>query len=235
MIHVSQRFTNKYDVMTPCFRYRVKANGILVSSIHDKLGKESVDRGAFNSKWPHAFTRPKSSCKFYTFWDQHCLQSGKKWEDGFIDGLALSLVFVPFFCRSSVQKWQDAPEGVANPHEWFSPKYVDNFLLECIVALELNERLSSKYDDDSLFACKRILPIFVDDHECELSQTAADATITKAEEILQRLNVLAQGSAIKRSVRQIGDYPRNAALFCDDDRHAAVTFIAEIVFNASFP
>jgi hypothetical protein len=220
-------FTNNVDVMTPCFRYRVKANGILVSNIHDKLGKESVNRGVFNSKWPRAFTRPKNSCEFYTFWDQHCLQSGKKWEDGFIEGLALSLVFVPFLCRSSVQKWQDAPASVANPHEWFSPKYVDNFLLECIVALELYERLSSKYDEGSLFACKRILPIFVDDHRCELSETAADATITKAEEILQRLNVLAQGSAIQRCVRQIGDCPCNAAQFCKDDRHAAVMFITE--------
>ena len=190
--------------MTPPFRYRVKANGILVSGVYDKLGKATMYRGVFRSKWPRSFTRPQSSVtKFHAFWDQHCLQGGKKWEEGFIEGLSLSVVFVPFLCRASVQKWQEPPASVVNPQEWFSPDSVDNFLLECIVALELNDRLTSKHGAASLFACKRILPIFVDDELGELSKTAAKATVAKAEEVLRRLNVLSEACFIDRCVHSI--------------------------------
>jgi len=113
-------------------------------------------------------------------------------------------VFLPVLCRASKQKWKDVPSvSDANPRDFFSPNYVDNFLLECIVALELNARLTKLHDADSVFACKRILPIFVDDDNDPLSETAANATIEKAEKILQSLNVLAKDCNIERFVHGI--------------------------------
>ncbi len=195
-------------------RYRVKASGILVSEIYEKIGKLSLDRAAFKSKWPRNFARPSQllPSKVHVFWDQNCLQSGKKWEDGFIEGLSLSIVFVPFLCRAAITKWQEQPDvKESNPRDWFSPDQVDNFLLECIIALELHERLPSILDAaritrsegpiaaDSVFACKRIMPIFVDE-DCHgaMSDAPATATIKKAEEILRSLDILAQDCAISR-------------------------------------
>jgi hypothetical protein len=187
-------------------RYRVKASGILVSGIYDKIGKMALDRAVFKSKWPCSFAHPsqRSQSKVHVFWDQLCLQGGKKWEDGFIEGLALSVVFVPVLCRVTLQKWREQPKtSDASPQDWFSADSVDNFLLECIVALELNARLVLLHHADDVFACKRILPVFVDDERCTLSDAAATATISKAEDILRSLNVLARDCAIERFQRLI--------------------------------
>lgn len=76
---------------------------------------------------------------------------------------------------------------------------VDNFLLECILALELNSHLSKCYDTDTLFACKLVLPIFVDDSKYSLSDDVATATVSKAQQILRSLSVLNENEDILRS------------------------------------
>jgi hypothetical protein len=180
----------------------VKDGTKIVTGIYDSLVKSSTHRSVFKSKWPSNFSRPPqgSQSKINIFWDQRCLQSGKKWEDGFIEGLASSVVFVPFLCEDSLQKWKDLPSSSdANPDHYFSETAVDNFLLECILALELNSYLTSdKETADVVFACKRILPIFIDGGKKIVSEKVAIATISKAEAILRRLNVLDQNGTIER-------------------------------------
>ncbi len=120
-----------------------------------------------------------------------------------MEGLTLSIVFVPFLCKDSVKKWKDLPSGShEDPSFFFSETAVDNFLLECILALELNLFLTKRKDaKDVVFSCKRILPIFIDDNlkVSEFSEMFASATVNKAEEILRSLGVLAQSENIKRS------------------------------------
>jgi hypothetical protein len=186
-----------------CCSYRVKDGTKIVAGIYDLLLKPSSHRSVFKSKWPSNFARPPqgSLSKINVFWDQRCLQSGKKWEDGFIEALSSSVVFVPFLCEDSIKKWKDLPSGSdANPNHYFSDKTVDNFLLECILALELNSRLTSDKDTaDVVFACKRIVPIFIESiNQKMLSEKVAIPTISKAEAILRRLNVLAENDTIER-------------------------------------
>lgn len=202
-----------------CCSYRVKDATKIVSDIYDLLLKPSPHRSVFNSKWPSNFARPRapegSLNKINVFWDQRCLQSGKKWEDGFIEGLASSIVFVPFLCDDSIKKWKDQPsDSEANP-EYFSETKVDNFLLECIVALELNAHLTRDKDTaDVVFPCKRILPIFIHDglgsDLKKLSEKVAMATISKAEAILRRLNILAENDAIERFLIHICTHTSSA-------------------------
>jgi hypothetical protein len=198
-----------------CCSYRVKdASTEIVIDIYDLLLKPSPHRSVFKSKWPSNFVRPQGSRnKLSVFWDQRCLQSGKKWEEGFIEALTSSVVFVPFLCANSIKRWKDLPSGSdVDPGPYFSETTVDNFLLECILALELNSRLTSDKDTaDVVYACKRILPIFIDKDlqgKKILSEKVAIATVIKAEAILRHLNVLAQNDTIERFLIYIHTHTR---------------------------
>jgi hypothetical protein len=201
--------------------YRVKDATKIVSGIYDLLLKPSLHRSVFNSKWPSNFKRPPQGSlnKINVFWDQRCLQCGKKWEEGFVEGLTSSIVFVPFLCDDSMMRWKDLPsDSDANPECYFSETKVDHFLLECILALELYARLTSDKDTaDVVFPCKRIVPIFIDEGKTKASEKVAIATISKAEAILRRLNVLATNDTIERFLICIYTHTSSAPalLSCD--------------------
>ena len=57
--------------------YRVASDAALVEAIYDKLRAKGVD----------------------VWWDKISLPPGKRWEEGFADGLASSSIFVPFLSK----------------------------------------------------------------------------------------------------------------------------------------
>jgi hypothetical protein len=85
-------------------------------------------------------------------------------------------------------------EGVAE--NWISPKkvlgYVDNVLLELILALEFNHAKSSQGYHSAVFPCKFIMPVFVDDlfsKQDNLSREVARDTMSEATRILQKYGI----------------------------------------------
>lgn len=117
-----------------------------------------------------------------------------------MEALTCSVIFVPILSHKSVHKWMNVPsDSEAAKSDYFNEAKVDNFLLECVIALELHSRLSKlKKSGDVVFACKRILPIFIDKGKPIMSENVATATVNKAEGILRSLNVLDQNGTIDR-------------------------------------
>ena len=88
--------------------YRVATDKRLVGRIYRKLRAKGVN----------------------VWWDAVCLEPGKRWEDGFADGLFSSAVFVPVLSRAALTPFAGLMES----------SRCDNVLLEHRLALELLER-----------------------------------------------------------------------------------------------
>jgi hypothetical protein len=88
--------------------YRVNADKHLAETLHDKLRAEHVD----------------------VWWDGRCLPDGQSWEEGFVDGLCTSDIFVPIMSKAAL-----AP--CAN---LMTSSRCDNVILEYQVALDLKSR-----------------------------------------------------------------------------------------------
>ena len=60
------------------------------------------------------------------WWDQKCLPAGLKWQDGFVDGLFTSALFVPILSKAAITPFASLKEDSS----------CDNVLLEHRLALE---------------------------------------------------------------------------------------------------
>lgn len=105
------------------FSYRVKTDVDLVGSFYDKCTAAGMD----------------------IWWDKKCLKPGQTWEEGFVDGLFGSDVFVPFISKQAL-----APLAKLN-----AKSEADNMLLEFRLALELKAQGK----------LRAIFPVFVGETE----------------------------------------------------------------------
>ena len=71
------------------------------------------------------------------WWDQKCLKFGQPWDEGFIDGLCKSRIFVPIYSRGAIN---DDAAVRQNITKLTIDSPVDNFLLEQHIAIELRKR-----------------------------------------------------------------------------------------------
>ena len=109
----------RWTRITIFLSYRVASDQDIVRGLHKKL----TDLG------------------LRVWWDVECLEAGKNWEDGFVEGLFEAKVFVPVLSRAAL-----APFARLDEHS-----DADNVLLEQVLALEQHAR-------GSLLA---ICPVFV--------------------------------------------------------------------------
>jgi hypothetical protein len=168
------------EVFHVFFSYRVKTESDLVGELYHKL-MMSVDAAKIPdiSKWPSKFKQPPkevAASRLHVFWDSKCLAPGLTWKDnGFVAALSKALVFLPLLSDGVVEKW-------CHPVQDF----VDNVLLELILALEFNAL--SEQQPSEVYPCKFIMPVFVNDLFKKLgalSQAPARETMTEASRILE--------------------------------------------------
>jgi hypothetical protein len=101
------------------------------------------------------------------------------WKDnGFVSALSKSLVFAPMLSDGVVESW-------------FRPvvDYVDNVLLELILALEFNKLHASDERPTSIYPCKYIVPVFVNElfsKKSDMSNDIARATMVEAARLLDK-------------------------------------------------
>ena len=69
--------------ITVFISYRVDPDQPIVEALYDKL----------------------TALKLRVWWDVKCLQPGQLWEDGFIDGLAGSAVFIPLLSKGGLASY----------------------------------------------------------------------------------------------------------------------------------
>jgi hypothetical protein len=98
-------FRQSYDIF---LSYRVGSDAELVDRLHDKLVAAGLR----------------------VWFDKKCLVGGKKWQEGFLEGLSMSAVFVPVL----------SVPGLASMSKLRHDSRVDNWLAEWRLALELEER-----------------------------------------------------------------------------------------------
>jgi hypothetical protein len=65
------------------------------------------------------------------WWDKLCLEDGKRWEEGFADGLCSANVFIPVLSRAALASCADLTAGSDT---------CDNLVLEHQLAIELEKR-----------------------------------------------------------------------------------------------
>jgi hypothetical protein len=112
-------------------------------------------------------------------WDAKTLAPGLTWkDDGFVSALSKSLVFAPMLSDGVVEGW-------CRP----VVEYVDNVLLELILALEFNKLHASDERPSAVYPCKYIVPVFVNElfsKKSGLSSEVARATMTEAARLLDK-------------------------------------------------
>jgi hypothetical protein len=163
--------------------YRVKTESDLVGELyHQLMTSAKAAKLPDISRWPSSFKKPTNdvaSSRIHVFWDAKCLAPGLTWKDnGFVSALGKSLVFAPMLSDGVVEKWNSPVVD-----------YVDNVLLELILALEFN-RLNSPGDQpSSVHPCKYIVPVFVNElfrRQNSLSKDVARDTMTEAARLLSK-------------------------------------------------
>jgi hypothetical protein len=110
--------------------YRVASERELARALHDALSSQQVGTDGIRLK---------------VYLDQVQLVDGQRWDEGFMDGLTRSLIFVPLVSASACEKM-----GQMTKNE---PEGADNVLLEWETALFLKENPGS--------GLQAVLPIFV--------------------------------------------------------------------------
>jgi serine/threonine protein kinase len=78
-----------------------------------------------------------SAAGLKVWWDQKLLEFGKPWDEGFVDGLCKSRIFLPIFSRGAINHDTNTRSNLTM---LTSSSPVDNFLLEQRLALELSKR-----------------------------------------------------------------------------------------------
>jgi hypothetical protein len=167
------------EVFHVFFSYRVKTESDLVGELYNKLmAHTDAAKVPDISKWPSKFKRPPkemAASRLHVFWDAKCLAPGLTWKDnGFVAALSKALVFVPLLSEGVVEKWCDPVQD-----------FVDNVLLELILALEFNAMCEHPSD---VYPCKYIMPVFISDLFKKLgalSQAPARETMAEASRILE--------------------------------------------------
>jgi hypothetical protein len=159
--------------------YRVKTESDLVGALyHQLISTASTAKIPGNCKWPSGFKKPDvPSSRIHVFWDANTLAPGLTWKDkGFARAISKSLVFSPMLSDGVVESW-------------YTPvvDYVDNVLLELILALEFNRHHASGEEPSSVYPCKYIVPVFINElfsKKSNLNNEIARATMTEAARLL---------------------------------------------------
>ncbi|KAJ1489831.1 hypothetical protein T484DRAFT_1778889 [Baffinella frigidus] len=129
--------------------YRVATEGVgkgngIVKDLYDELLRLSVEGspelhlpGSALGKFPYFLKQPsllnpeKQAGQVKVFWDKKCLLDAKSWLEGFVLGLSHSMVIVPLLSANGTTGSIGGMIGLKDND------YVDNVLLELILALEL--------------------------------------------------------------------------------------------------
>ena len=183
---VASALSLRGEIFHAFISYRVKSEADLVGELYHRLiTSAKAAKIPQISRWPSKFKEPTkdvASSRMHVFWDAKCLAPGLTWKDnGFVSALSMSLVFVPLLSNGVVEKW-------------VSPvvEYVDNVLLELVLALEFNHANTSDEHSSSVFPCKYIMPVFVDDlfsMQNSLSKDIARKTMEEATRLLQKYGI----------------------------------------------
>jgi len=200
--------------------YRVSTDAARARAIHDGLhskalnSKKKLDLMVL-AKYPSGFNRPREAKQSWLniFLDKFCLQDSKEWADeGFLSAILKSLTIIP------VLSWETTANGDHKgsvgglaAHNKDSP--VDNVLLELILAKELHCILQayakSSNQNDVLYPCMHIFPIFVQDLFAKLSTLSDDApqkTLAKAAAVLRSVGIQTHDAFMNQSVKNIMQY-----------------------------
>ena len=163
------------------FSYRIKTESDLVGELyHQLISTSNAAKIPGISKWPSSFKKPDvASSRIHVFWDAKTLAPGLTWKDnGYVSALSKSLVFAPMLSDGVVEAW-------CRP----VVEYVDNVLLELILALEFNKLHASDEGPSSVYPCKYIVPVFVNElfsRKSDLSSEVAQATMIEAVRLLDK-------------------------------------------------
>ena len=200
--------------------YRVNTDAARARAIHDGLhfkalnAKKKLDLFVM-AKYPAGFNRPREVKKSWLniFLDKSCLQDSKDWADeGFISAILKSLTIIP------ILSWETAADGGHKgsvgglaAHNKDSP--VDNVLLELVLAKELHCVLQAfakaSNQNDAIYPCMHIFPIFVQDLFAKLSTLSDDApqkTLAKAAAVLGSVGIQTDAAFMNQSVKSIIQY-----------------------------
>jgi len=209
--------------------YRVNTDAARACAIHNGLhfkalnAKKKLDLFVM-AKYPAGFNRPREAKQSWLniFLDKSCLQDSKDWADeGFISAILKSLTIIPILSWETEKKM--APNGESEieihkgsvgglaAHNKDSP--VDNVLLELVLAKELHCVLQAfakaSNQNDTLYPCMHIFPIFVQDLFAKLSTLSDDApqkTLAKASAVLESVGIHTDEAFRKQSVKSIMQY-----------------------------
>jgi hypothetical protein len=215
------------DEMFHCMiSYRVNTDAARARAIHDGLhfkalnAKKKMDMFAM-AKYPAGFNRPREAKQSWLniFLDKSCLQDSKEWADeGFISAIFKSSTIIPILSwetekkmaangESEIEIHKGSVGGLA-AHNKDSP--VDNVLLELVLAKELHCVLQAfakaSNQNDALYPCMHIFPIFVQDLFAKLSTLSDDAprmTLAKAAAVLGSVGIQTDNAFMNQSVKSI--------------------------------
>lgn len=197
--------------------YRVNTDAARARAIHDGLhfkalnAKKKLDLFVM-AKYPAGFNRPREAKNSWLniFLDKSCLQDSKDWADeGFLGAILKSLTIIP------ILSWETAADGGHKgsvgglaAHNRDSP--IDNVLLELVLAKELHCVLQAfakaSNQNDAIYPCMHIFPIFVQDLFAKLSTLSDDApqkTLAKAADVLGSVGIQADAAFMNQSVKSI--------------------------------
>ncbi len=183
---VSGSLSLRGEIFHVFISYRVSTESDLVRELYHQLMKSAkASKIPGISKWPSKFKKPTSdvaSSSIHVFWDAKALAPGLTWkDDGFVSALSKSLVFTPMLSDGVVKKWSSPVVD-----------YVDNVLLELILALEFNKLHSSDEGPSSVHPCKYIVPVFVSDlfsKMSDISKEVSRATVAEAARLFGKLGI----------------------------------------------
>jgi len=202
--------------------YRVNTDAARARAIHDGLHFKALNVNSkkklqlfMMAKYPAGFNRPKEAKNSWLniFLDKACLQDSKEWADeGFLSALLKSLTIIP------ILSWETAADGghkgsVGGLAALNKDSPVDNVLLELVVAKELHCVLQAfakaSNQNDALYPCMHIFPIFVQDLFAKLSTLSDDApqnTLAKAAAVLGSVGIRTDAAFMNQSVKNIMQY-----------------------------
>jgi hypothetical protein len=199
--------------------YRVNTDYARARAIHDGLhfkalnAKKKMDLFAM-AKYPNGFNRSRETKQSWLniFLDKVCLQDGKNWEvEGFVSAILSSLTVIPILSWETAGNDHKGSVGGLAAHKKDSP--VDNVLLELVLAKELRcgwqSFAKTSNQNNTLYPCMHIVPIFVQDIFAKISTLSDDApceTLAKAADILGNVGIQTDAAFMNQSVKSIVQY-----------------------------
>ncbi len=201
--------------------YRVNTDAARARAIHDGLHFKALNAKKklelfMMAKYPAGFNRPKEAKKSWLniFLDKSCLQDSKEWADeGFLSAILKSLTFIPILSWETAADGENQKGSVGGLAALNKDSDVDNVLLELVVAKELHCVLQAfakaSNQNDALYPCMHIFPIFVQDLFAKLSTLSDDApqkTLAKASGVLGSVGIQTDAAFMNQSVKSIMQY-----------------------------